>query len=375
MLALGRVADDGRTLDIAADGGDTVSVHAMWLRDACRCPQCRRPTTGERLLDSTTIAPDITIESAADDGDTIAVAFTDGHLGRIDRRWLEHHIAMTRQARLGSDPVGVRRTWDGTTGADVETFGRPELDTDDGRRRWLRAIVDVGVALVHDVWPTESALVDVAHLAGPIRATNYGITWRIAATVDPVSAVDSERHLQVHTDLPYRDRAPGVQLLLATVVGVDGGATTLVDGYHAAEQLRRYDERSWGLLTTTEFTFPFVRDDIEYHGRAPLIGLGADGSYDEIRRAPDLVGVPIVDVDDVPNVYAALRAWSTVLDDPVNEVRLPLAVGDLLVFDNHRVLHGRTGFELGTEGRRELIGCYVDREDVTSTLAVLDRNP
>ena len=48
--------------------------------------------------------------------------------------------------------------------------------------------------------------------------------------------------------------------------------------------------------------------------------------------------------------------------------------GDVAVIDHHRVLHGRTGFELGAEGRRELIGCYVDREDVTSTLAVLDRS-
>ena len=44
-----------------------------------------------------------------------------------------------------------------------------------------------------------------------------------------------------------------------------------------------------------------------------------------------------------------------------------------LVFDNHRMLHGRTAFELGASGRRILRGCYLHRDDVASRRAVLRR--
>jgi len=41
-------------------------------------------------------------------------------------------------------------------------------------------------------------------------------------------------------------------------------------------------------------------------------------------------------------------------------------------FDNRRVLHGRAAFD-ETGGRRHFQGCYVEREEVTSRIAVLER--
>ena len=46
------------------------------------------------------------------------------------------------------------------------------------------------------------------------------------------------------------------------------------------------------------------------------------------------------------------------------------AAGDLLCFDNERVLHGRTAFH---GGERLLQGCYADRDGLRSTLALLRR--
>jgi gamma-butyrobetaine dioxygenase len=48
--------------------------------------------------------------------------------------------------------------------------------------------------------------------------------------------------------------------------------------------------------------------------------------------------------------------------------------GDLVGFDNRRVLHGRDAYDPGA-GRRVLRGCYIDRDDVLSRLRVLRRHP
>lgn len=352
-------------------GGERADLHAIWLRDVCRCEHCRRPTTNERLLDSATIPLDITIDDAHRVDDDLAVHLSDGHRALISLEWLVDHLRSIDFHDRPADRVEIAT---GSVPAGIRSFDRRELDSADGLRRWLDAVLRNGTAVVHGVSPDEAGLREVAALVGEIRATNYGVVWAIEAEIAPVSAVESERHLLVHTDLPYRDGPPGVQLLLASVVDVDGGASTLVDGFAAGERLRHVDPAAWDLLSSVEFSYPFVRSDVEFHGRAPIIGLRPDGRYHQVRRAPDLVGVPYIsDPAGVPDLYRAMRAWNSLVDDPAHELVVELRPGDLLAFDNHRMLHGRTAFDLGAHGRRRLLGCYLDVEDVRSRRAVLGR--
>jgi hypothetical protein len=52
---------------------------------------------------------------------------------------------------------------------------------------------------------------------------------------------------------------------------------------------------------------------------------------------------------------------------------LPLLQGDCVIFNNRRVLHGRTDFDASE--RRLLNGCYVDRCDFLSRLAGVVTQP
>ena len=53
-------------------------------------------------------------------------------------------------------------------------------------------------------------------------------------------------------------------------------------------------------------------------------------------------------------------------------ISLRLAVGEMVVFDDRRILHGRDAFNPET-GFRHLHGCYVDRGEFESRLRVLKR--
>ena len=57
---------------------------------------------------------------------------------------------------------------------------------------------------------------------------------------------------------------------------------------------------------------------------------------------------------------------------PDYAVALRLAAGEMVVFDNRRVLHGRQAFDPST-GRRHLRGAYVDRGEWDSRIRVLSR--
>jgi hypothetical protein len=50
--------------------------------------------------------------------------------------------------------------------------------------------------------------------------------------------------------------------------------------------------------------------------------------------------------------------------------------GDLLIVDNHRVLHGRRGFEDTRESGQQarwVQGCYIDKDSTTSKYWVLTK--
>jgi gamma-butyrobetaine dioxygenase len=47
-----------------------------------------------------------------------------------------------------------------------------------------------------------------------------------------------------------------------------------------------------------------------------------------------------------------------------------LNAGECIVFDNHRIVHGRAGYT-AESGERYLRGCYVDREEMKSRYRTL----
>lgn len=369
MSELNVVTSTGRVLTLGVEGR-RFEVHAMWLRDACACAQCRDPSSNERFVDIASIAPDIAVQGADIRDGMLLVGLSDGHLAQIDASWLIDHF--TESDRSGN-PAEGRQLWDSGTFGTLQWFERSALDDGEQRHRWLQTLHDVGIVGVQTPVGGEPGVRDVAELIGPITPTNYGVIWTVDATIEPDTAVDSERSLRVHTDLPYRDSAPGIQLMMVEGGRIDGGASTFVDGFAVAEHIRLTDSAAWHLLTTVDFAYPFVRDNIEMNGRSALVRLRSNGAYAQVRRAPDLVGVPFVGASDTPALYRAVRLWNALLDGDQFVVEHGVRPGEIVAWDNHRLLHGRTAFELGSHGRRVLYGCYVEMSDFQSTRAVLAR--
>ena len=88
--------------------------------------------------------------------------------------------------------------------------------------------------------------------------------------------------------------------------------------------------------------------------------------FNERARVPSTFTAELAD-----GHLRALRAFAEILDRRELQKRFSLEPGELVCFDNLRVLHGRTGFESG--GERHLQGCYADRDGLASRLAVLRR--
>ncbi|MBI4934613.1 MAG: TauD/TfdA family dioxygenase [Actinobacteria bacterium] len=355
---------------------DDLELPALWLRDACPCAACRHAGSGQRLHSVLALDPGTTVAAVHIDGDVVDVTFVPDHTARFSLAWLRAHAP-------GCAPVfddrseRARRPW---VAADlpngVPTVAWSDLRGDGrdpgGRLGALRDLTDLGVLLVRDVPVVPGSVLDVARTIGFVRTTNYGDLFDVRVEPQPINLAYTGRAIAPHTDNPYREPIPGVQLLHCLSSSANGGENVLLDGFSVAAVLRREDPAAFATLTTTRLTFRYDDDRTALRASGPAIELNADGDVRGIRWNDRSIEPPQVPVHEVGEVYRALRAFAAVLARPELHLHLTLAPGDCIVFDNTRILHARTAFADGA-GARHLQGCYADLDGLASARAVLER--
>lgn len=155
--------------------------------------------------------------------------------------------------------------------------------------------------------------------------------------------------------------------------GPSGGESLLVDGFLAAAVLKDVHPDAYETLSRVRIRTHSAGD--ENTMIRPLLDGGypilqhdeATGELVLVRYNNDDRSVLRVDAEEVEAFYDALRKWNEILTNPEGEYWAQLKPGTALIFDNHRVLHGRSAFV----GNRRLCGAYVNHDDYRSRLAVL----
>jgi gamma-butyrobetaine dioxygenase len=353
--------------------GDVTDIRRfppIWLRDNCGCDQCRDPHSGQKLFTINDIPADLAVASVVDDGANVTVLFDpDGHRSCFAWNWLNRYAA--------DGPAVDPRTEDGkqlwtadTLDLAEVTGSWPLLLSSREERLWcLDAVLRLGFVLLREVPVTPGAVLDVAGEFGYVRETNYGRLFDVRVTPDATNLAFTARPIAPHTDNPYRDPVPTLQLLHCLVDGVDGGDSGLVDGFAVADQLRTRDPEAFAVLGRTPVTFRYRDESADLSATAPLIGLDAYGRIRSIRfnnRSTQALHGPYAETVEF---YAAYRGFDRLLNAPEHCVTVHLTPGDCLVFDNTRILHARTGFT--ASGARHLQGCYADIDATESEARVL----
>jgi gamma-butyrobetaine dioxygenase len=334
--------------------------------------------------------PDIPVDVAvavtdADNGSVEVVFAPDGHRAVFGRGWLAAH-ALPEDGPAPGGPTGDAdpRTEDGKRlwqAADLDVTSLPGagwadyLGDDAVRERCLDAVARLGFALLRGVPAEPGMVIRVAETFGFVRETNYGRLFDVRVVADPANLAFTSREIPPHTDNPYRDPVPTLQLLHCLRDAAIGGDTGLVDGFAAARALRAQDPSSFRVLTTTGWPFAYADKETELRSVQPLISLTPAGRIAGVRlnnRSMEPLRVPPREAEAA---YAAYRRWDALLARPEFRLTFRLTPGDCLIFDNTRILHARTAFDAseGVTGERHLQGCYADIDGLLSALAVLRR--
>ena len=370
---IANVTHNGSSLVINWRQGGAATFPAIWLRDNCRCASCRHPGNGQRLYEITDLPDALAISEAAAAGDGAArvVWAPDRHVSTYSAEWLKaHELSDAARRERKSQP----RLWDRNIGAAMPVGDWRQMVAEPAAElAFLDAYHAHGFGLIRNSPTASETVLAIGNRLGFVRVTNYGAYFDVMSVPNPTNLAYTPIGLGVHSDNPYRDPTPGVQLLHCLVSDAPGGDTLLVDGFNAAMTLRREDRAAFDLLTRVPVNFRFSSGDADLQARQTLISVDEDSDVVGVHfnnRSLDWLDAPAEIVDPW---FAAYRKFAEILHRPEGELIFRLEPGDCVVMQNDRALHGRTAFD-PSRGNRHLQGAYVDKDGLLSRARVLRRD-
>ncbi|MCX4246587.1 TauD/TfdA family dioxygenase [Paraliomyxa miuraensis] len=213
-------------------------------------------------------------------------------------------------------------------------------DDEDGPARLRRAIDERGHALVTAPGLWAEAERDPWGVAR--RLWGRGVVLVEAHPIVPVahgrSFASTQGPTPLHSDSQsHRGVPPRVQVMLCARPAATGGQTLLLDTWTLLQRMAEQEPALWHALTTRVRRIPFVFGDVV----GPTVALR--GGSVVFTHSP-------MAVDD--EVGRRLAWWI----ERAPRIELRAEAGDVLVVDNHRMLHGRRAFE---DSRRRFLRLLV----------------
>lgn len=391
---------------------------AIYLRDNCRCRRCFHQSSQSRLTSFHTLDQNCSISAAeldATQGSAVVhVAWKDGHSSEYPLQWLkmrsfdESSRRKRRDAMLLSDAMAA--ACKGKTGRTSTLFSNPHLrlwgaremsgniprfdlkdllEHDAAMLDWCLTLETHGLAVV-TAGAREGELKRFTDRFGHRDWSAYGEFFAVENKANPNNLSYTPANLQFHTDLPNYTTPPQVQMLHFVAQSSDGGENVFVDGFDVARQILESSKSDYELLRTVELSYqdnitetlydadegsdatkqqqlnsrtvsfslhathPIIKTDPNDHNRILQI------NYSDHHRDSSL-DVP---VEKVRPFYSACKTFDTLLHSPKNKLISKAKPGDIICFNNMRVLHGRQGFP--SSQKRKLVGTYLRWDEIRS---------
>ena len=236
----------------------------------------------------------------------------------------------------------------------------------------LASFYKYGFVILKNVPTHDNYLIKFANSVGSVRRTNFGEHFNVSSKPNPNDLAYTPLPLAPHTDNPYRNPVPCIQILHCIENEVTGGLSTLVDGYTVTEDLKKDFPEYYEILTKVKVKFKFIDKDVILEDWSELIELDENKNFKQVRFSPRLDYVPVLKKEELDLYYKARKKLSDLYNSDFHRIEFKLMSGDLIMMDNYRLLHGRTEFN-PNEGKRFLQGCYIEYDSTDSKLRHLQR--
>lgn len=343
--------------------------HPIWLRDNCRCETCGDPAIGYRNLRLTTLDLDCSPLNLKAEAVQLSITWQDNHKSIFSAEWLYSHAY---DKRLRAARLFKPRLWDQSFREIQPRFDYTEIEASDGALlQALQQVRDLGICFLSNA-PAEAGILEVfTRRFGFPQESNFGRVQDLVFDPDQRSIAFDVKALKPHTDEPYRASPPGLLLFHCITNDQTGaGSSLFMDGFELAERLRARDPDGFNALCTNPQAYRrHFAGDVDLIAEFPIFNVDEFGNLCGVR-INDRVAAPLsIPSDQVVTYYRGLRTLLELAEDEKLMMKLTLKPGDIAIFDNHRILHGRS--DLTINGQRWLQWIQIERGDFHSSLRII----
>ena len=343
-------------------------IHPFWLRERVDGDEFLDKGTQQRLFDPTSLDNEILISKANIKDKYLEIDFNDGVNSKLDIDKLALEF-FNEDIIIKSIP---KIKWDSSL-KNIKNF-EYQKNFFESKEMYdlLVSFYKYGFVIIKNIPTNDNFIVKFANSIGSVRRTNFGEYFDVKSKPDPNDLAYTSLGLAPHTDNPYRNPVPCIQLLHCIKSEVSGGLSTLVDGFTVTEDLKIENPDFYKILSEVKVRFKFIDKEVVLEDWSELISLNDDKTFKQVRFSPRLDYVPMLEKEKLDLYYKARKKLSEMYNSDKYRIEFKLAPKDLMMMDNYRLLHGRTSYETN-EGNRFLQGCYIDYDSTEGKLRHLKR--
>ena len=231
-----------------------------------------------------------------------------------------------------------------------------------GFKKFLQKLYNWGFCVITNCNTEMKSVETIANKIGYVRHSIFGGLWSFQSDENMADSAYTQEELRPHTDSTYSNDAPGLQLLLCCEYNAKGGESIMVDGFKIAETIKKENREIFDILSNIEVPGNYIGDGVLLEAKRPIFKMNSDkeliqvsfNNYDraDFRLKNDLM----------IKFYEAIKKFDLIANSKEFQWRHILKPGELLIFNNWRILHGRGEFK----GIRKMSGCYINKEDFDS---------
>lgn len=364
------------------------NLSTLWFRDSCLCDKCMSESSGQKRFATCDIDENPQVESCrvTDNGDLQLVWANDrltggsSHTSVYPQEFLQQVVAFHGGLQRHWRFTPQRIPWDKHSFEDaMDALSISYEDWMAGGEAFAKAFLGLhtwGLIFLRGVPESHDAVQDIASKIGSLQLTFYGLTWDVISKPNAENVAYTNEFLCLHQDLLYWRETPKIQLLHCLKNECEGGESLFSDGLRTALELKTSHENLYNVLAEEYANFHYSRNGNFYYDSRHIIEQKC-GSPVQINWAPPFQA-PFTQDPSEPG-HGKLHRWREAarvfrdsLETPANMLQHRLQPGECVLFDNQRILHGRTKFNTSA-GLRHLRGGYIDTQTLTSAFVRLGR--
>ena len=332
----------------------------IWLRDHARDEDSWDHRSNQRKIYTAKLDPKLHIKKAIlkDNGKSVDILWSD--LKKPINYTSNFFLENSNKSQKINNNIYI---WDKKDiGEEIYTDFQNTI-TNDGFKEFLEKLYKFGFVVIQNCKTEMSSVEKIANKIGYVRESIFGGLWSFESNNDMADSAYTQDELRPHTDSTYSNDAPGLQLLLCCHYEATGGESIMVDGFKIAEKIYKENRDLYTLLSEIEVTGQYIGDGVFLEAKRPIFKLNSNKelvqvSFNNYDRAAFRM-----DDEKTLKFYDAIREFDLIANNREYQWRHILKPGELLIFNNWRILHGRGSFK----GDRKMSGCYINKEDFDSS--------